>query len=122
MSEATIDRGTNRGSEHLVDTDQVKQLGGTIKDKVFHAADERIEGFVKEIEQIGSKLGEHDGQEAAPVAEFVSSFARNASESLRDLRAEDLLRKGREQLRERPGIVLAGLLGIGFLGARMLRR
>jgi hypothetical protein len=106
----------------LVDKEQVKQIGGSIRERVFQAADQRIEGIVKEIEQIGSKLGDHEDGQAAPVADFVSQFAQRTSDNLRELKTQDLIRLGREQLQQRPGLVLAGLLGVGFLGARMLRR
>lgn len=123
MSETTFQQGSSSGSSGaLVDKEQVKQIGGTLREKVFQAADSRLEGIAKEIEHIGSSLGERQGDEAMPVTDFVSSFARNASESLRDMKTEDLIRIGRQQLHERPGLVLAGLLGVGFLGARMLRR
>jgi len=102
--------------------EQVKRLGGGMREHLLRSADRRIEAIAKEFDHIGEDLGQHEHGAEQPVSEYVAKFAGRAAEFVRGKKTADLVELGRKEVSERPGLLLAGLVGLGFLGARMIRR
>lgn len=102
--------------------EQAKRLSGDLREHFVRAADRRIEAIAKEFEHIGEDLGQHEHGNDQPVSAFITQFAGRAAELIRGKKSTELFEYGRSEIGKRPGLFLAGLVGVGFFGARMLRR
>ena len=81
-----------------------------------------IEAIAKEFDHIGSDLGQHEHGAEQPVSDYVARLAGRAAEFVRGKKTSDLVELGRREIGARPGLFLAGLVGLGFFGARIIRR
>lgn len=105
--------------------DKVKEIGAKAQEQAISKADTylhelcgRIDRFADRLEQIGS-----DGQneDIAGIAKVGSRAVRRVSGVLAQQSTEDLLRRARYEVNERPVLVIAGMAAVGFLGARLLK-
>jgi hypothetical protein len=106
-------------------TEQVRALGHKAQAKVMSKAEELRGGTARRLHSFADALedlAEGDGhQDMAPVARAAAGFVRKSGDLLDRTSADDLLDRARSTVRERPGLALLGMIGVGFIGARLLK-
>jgi len=105
--------------------EQVRRLGGITKDKVYHQVDGKKEQLVKSLQGIvgtlesmgkGGNLGP-----AQPLLDNALGVIHRVSDRLENGSTEDLVRDAQTQIRQRPGVFIAGCVALGFLAGRFLK-
>jgi len=105
--------------------EQVKRLGGITKDKVYHQVDGKKEQLVKSLHGIVGTL-ESMGKDgnlgaAQPLLDNALQVIHRVSDRLENGSTEDLVRDAQTQIRQRPGVFIAGCVALGFLAGRFLK-
>lgn len=105
--------------------EKARELGTKAQERVVSKADELRGGTAQRLLKFADALEDlshGDGrEELAPVARYASTFVRRVGDLLDQRSAEDLIQRARDEVRERPGLVLLGMAAFGFLGARLLK-
>jgi hypothetical protein len=57
----------------------------------------------------------------APVAKSAAGFVRKTGDLLDRTSADELVDRARSTVRDRPGLALLAMIGVGFIGARLLK-
>jgi hypothetical protein len=105
--------------------EQVKQLGGVARGRVYSQVDSRKGELVKGIQGLVSTLENAAGNdEAAMVRPLLTSavgMLRKTSDRLENGTTEELLADAQEQVRQRPGLFIAGCVAVGFALGRFIK-
>ncbi len=125
MEEAYGNVGSNEQGGRL---DEVKakahQAGETAKKKLAEKADEQKEQLVSRFEQLARNLDELGEKSEGPEGQLfshLSGYVRKAEGALEGKRADELAGMAFNELKQRPGLLLASCFAAGFLGARLLK-
>lgn len=105
--------------------EQVKRLSGITKDKVYHQVDGKKEQLVKSLHGIVGTL-ESMGKDknlgaAQPLVDNALQVIHRVSDRLENGSTEDLVREAQTQIRQRPGVFIAGCVALGFFAGRFLK-
>ena len=105
--------------------EQVKQLGGVAKGRVYSQVDSRKGELVKGIQGLVSTLETAaNAEEAAMVRPILTSavgMLRKTSDRLENGTTEELLADAQAQVRQRPGLFIAGCAVVGFALGRFIK-
>jgi len=120
--------GPAPGDGHHV-KEQARRLGDAVKQRAIATSDakktvlaDQVGELVDKIEGI-AKPGE--GSEPGLQEQLVERGAellRKLKSTLDQNSTEELIEKAEQQMRARPGLVIAGCLALGFVGARLVRK
>jgi len=105
--------------------EQVKRLGGITKDRVYHQVDGKKEQLVKSLHGIVGTL-ESMGKDkslgaAQPLVDNALQVIHRVSDRLENGSTEELVREAQTQIRQRPGVFIAGCVALGFFAGRFLK-
>lgn len=105
--------------------EKAKELTGLAKEKAVTQLDS-VKGQVCSVLGDVAKGLERGGQETeAPAAkklfQSAAQWVRQTNDRVCSASAQDLLEEVGDQLRGRPAVALAGLVGIGFLAGRIMK-
>jgi hypothetical protein len=105
--------------------EQVKRLGGITKDRVYSSVDGRKEELIKSLHGLADTLrGAGKDGNLGPAQSLVDGAVKvihRVSDRLERGSTEELLRDAQTQIRQRPGIFLAGCVAVGFFAGRLLK-
>jgi hypothetical protein len=105
--------------------EQVKRLGGTTRDRVYHQVDGRKEEVIKSLHGLVDTLqGAGKAGNLGPVQGLVDGAVQiihRVSDRLERGSTEDLVRDAQAQIRQRPGVFIAGCVALGFFAGRLLK-
>ena len=105
--------------------EQVKQLGGVAKGRVYQQVDSRKGELVKGLQGLVTSLETvSQTDEAAMVRPLLSSAVgvlRKTSDRLENGTTEELLADVQDQVRQRPGLFAVGCVAIGFALGRFIK-
>lgn len=108
--------------------EKARKLGGMARERAVKTADSRkshiaaeIESFTGTLEDLSRTLQERGNDPQKRIVDAGCRGLRSASKMLRDNSTEQLLDRAQSELRERPALVAAGALALGFLGVRLLK-
>jgi hypothetical protein len=109
--------------------DEAKRLTSATKERVLRQADEKkgmiadkLEELARNIDEVGAKGGGDEEDLSRRLAESAARTVRSVERTLNERSTEELLAAAGRELRQRPGLLMAGCFALGFLGARLLRR
>jgi hypothetical protein len=105
--------------------EQVKRLGGITRDRVYHQVDGKKEQLVKSLQGIRGTL-EGLGKDsnlgpAQPLVDNALQVIHRVSDRLEHGSTEELVRDAQAQIRQRPGLFIAGCVALGFFAGRFLK-
>lgn len=105
--------------------EQAKQLGSAAKERVYHQVESRrgdvakgMRGLVSTLESIS---GRDEAKVARPLLGSAAGLLRRTSERLENETTEELLADAQTQVRERPGLFIAGCVAAGFVLGRLIK-
>ncbi|WIG95561.1 hypothetical protein [Myxococcus sp. SDU36] len=105
--------------------EQAKQLGSAAKERVYHQVESRrgdvakgLRGLVSTLEGISDK---DEAKMARPLLGRATGLLRRTSERLESETTEELLADAQTQVRERPGLFIAGCVAAGFVLGRLIK-
>ncbi|GEN10010.1 hypothetical protein SAMN05443572_10785 [Myxococcus fulvus] len=106
--------------------EQVKRLGGITRQRAFSTADEKKGALVEGLDELAQELESMAGQRGGTRLPqqwvgSVAGYVRKTSDTLDRSSTEELVQQAKVQLRERPGVALAGCALLGFVAARFLK-
>jgi hypothetical protein len=105
--------------------EQAKRLGGITKDRVYHQVDGKKEQLVKGLHGIVDTLeGMGKDGNLGPAQSLVDNAVQvihRVSDRLEKGSTEELVREAQTQIRQRPGVFIAGCVALGFLAGRLLK-
>jgi glycerate kinase len=103
--------------------EQAKRISGSLKERALSAADGHKGQLADGLHKLAGNL-EHEKVEgpAGQLIGYATSAAERAASALESNSAEELFAQSSAQVKARPGLFIAGCLGLGFLGARLLRK
>jgi hypothetical protein len=109
--------------------EHAQRLGTAARERLLRGADERkdslargLDGLAKNIDEIGERAGGEPEDLQRRAVDRAAQAVRSVSRALSERSAEELIDEAGRQIRQRPGVFLAGCVALGFLGARLLRR
>jgi hypothetical protein len=108
--------------------ERAQRLASTIKERALATTETKKGVLSEEVGALAQKLDEiatHDEGEARlheQVASRGARIFRRLQTALQEHSTEDLLARAEQQIKARPGLVIAGCLALGFIGARLVRR
>jgi hypothetical protein len=125
MASDLIDGEKSLGGMAQAGKEQVKQLGGIAKGRVYSQVDSRKGELVKGLQGLVSTLEKAaDNDEAAMVRPLLSSAVgvlRKTSDRLENGTTEELIADAQAQVRQRPGLFIAGCAVVGFALGRFIK-
>jgi hypothetical protein len=105
--------------------EQVKRIGGLTRDRVYHQVDGKKEQLVKSLHGIRETLeglGKDSNIGAAqPIVDNALQVIHRVSDRLENGSTEELMRDAQAQIRQRPGLFIAGCVALGFFAGRFLK-
>lgn len=102
--------------------EEATKLKGLTRSSLMEQADSRKAEVAGALKELAKTLdGAANKPELAPILGRVSGVIRRTSSALESNSSEQLLAKGQQQFRARPGAFLAGLFALGFLAGRVIR-
>jgi hypothetical protein len=105
--------------------EQVKRLGGITRDRVYEQVDGRKEEIIKSLHGLADTLqGAGKGGNLGPVQGLVDGAVQvihRVSDRLERGSTEELVRDAQAQIRQRPGVFIAGCVALGFFAGRLLK-
>jgi hypothetical protein len=105
--------------------EQVKQLGGAAKGRVYEQVDSRKGELVKGLQGLVSTLeSASNNEEAAMVRPLLTSavgLLRKTSDRLENGTTEELLADVQDQVRQRPALFVVGCAALGFALGRFIK-
>lgn len=121
----SMDNGHSTAGIAQAGKEQVKQLGGVARERVISQVDSRKGELVKGIQGLVSTLetvaNSEEAAMARPVLTSAVGFLRKTSDRLENGTTEELLADAQAQMRQRPGLLIAGCVGVGFLLGRFIK-
>jgi hypothetical protein len=113
------------GQRYPAVSDRAHRVVGKARERAYYMADERkgdlaerLDSFADELAKVGGGAG---GEQVDKLAGKAADVIRRASSTLREHTSEELFERVEREVRARPGIVIAGCIALGFLGARLLK-
>lgn len=119
------DTAAQGGKEILgASRDQARRISGSLRERALAHADGHRAQLARGLHQLADSAHgqEHVEGPAGQLVGYAVSAAERAASALESSSAEELLARGSEQVKARPALFIAGCLGLGFLGARLLRK
>ncbi|QSQ19590.1 hypothetical protein JY651_30285 [Pyxidicoccus parkwayensis] len=117
--------GHSPGGIAAASKEQVKQLSGAARGRVYSQVDGRKGELVKGIDGLVSTLeSAAKSDEAAMVRPLLNGavgLLRKTSDRLENETTEELLADVQEQVRQRPGLFIASCVAVGFALGRFLK-
>jgi hypothetical protein len=119
------DQGATDGGIAGAGKEQVKRLGGITRERVYERVDSKkgelvqsLHGLVDTLRGVGK-----DGNlgAAQPLLDNAVQVIHKVSDRLERGSTEELLRDAQTQIRQRPGVFIAGCVALGFLAGRLLK-
>lgn len=105
--------------------EQVKRLSGVTRERVYQQVDSKKEEWVKSLHGLADSLrgSNKDGNVGAvqPLIDGAVQVIHRVSDRLERGSTEELLRDAQTQIRQRPGVFIAGCIAVGFLAGRILK-
>lgn len=105
--------------------EQVKQLGGVAKGRVYSQVDSRKGELVKGLQGLVSTLESaaknDEAAMARPILTSAVGLLRKTSDRLENGTTEELLADAQAQVRQRPGLFIAGCAVVGFALGRFIK-
>src|SRR5436305_258022 len=102
---------------------QAGRIGASLREKALSSADSKKGTLVSGLDELAEKLdGSGSDELTGQLAHVAVDAARKAARVLESSSTEELLERGAIEIRARPALFIAGCLGLGFLGARLLRK
>ena len=105
--------------------EQVKQLGGVARGRVYQRVDSRKGELVKGLQGLVSTLeNASNNEEAAMVRPLITSavgLLRRTSDRLENGTTEELIADVQDRVRQRPALFVAGCAAIGFALGRFIK-
>ncbi len=105
--------------------DPVKQLGSAAKARVYHQVESRrgdmakgLRGLVSTLESLSNR---DEAKAARPLLGSAAGLLRRTSERLENETTGELLEDAQTQVRERPGLFIAGCVAAGFVLGRLIK-
>lgn len=105
--------------------EQVKQLGGIAKGRVISQVDSRkgelvkgLQGLVSTLESVAKN---DEAAMARPILTSAVGLLRKTSDRLENGTTEELLADAQAQVRQRPGLFIAGCAVVGFALGRFIK-
>ena len=99
-----------------------EEISGTTRRKVMAKLDEQKHVLCPGLDQLASSLEQVGEGPQKQLASSAAGYLRRARHVLGDRSSEELLARARDEIRGRPGAVIAGAFLLGLLGARLLKR
>ena len=93
---------------------------GGARQKVISMLDEQKVSICSGLDHLAASLENVSGSQRQ-VTSTAADYVRRARSMLSNHSSEELINSAMDQLRARPGAIIAGAFALGFLGARMLR-
>jgi ElaB/YqjD/DUF883 family membrane-anchored ribosome-binding protein len=110
---------TEKGKE------KAKQLGGVAKEKAQDQLESykgqltsMLEGLAGSLEKAKEHADDNLSQKALDTA---AGYVRRTCDRLNQHSTDELMHQMRDQVREKPALFVAGLVGVGFFAGRLLR-
>ena len=104
--------------------DKASQAGETAKKKLVEKADAQKDQLVSRIEKIAQQLDEIGNNSEGPEGQIftrLAGYARQGESMLEGKRVDEIARLAVDELKQRPGLLLAGCFAAGFFGSRLLK-
>ncbi|MFL5345595.1 MAG: hypothetical protein ACJ8AT_12410 [Hyalangium sp.] len=105
--------------------EQVKRLGGVTRERVFHQVDGKKEEFIKSLHGLADTLQGAGKDANLGVAQSLVDGAiqliQRVSNRLEQGTTEELVREAQTQVRQRPGLFIAGCVALGFFAGRLMK-
>ncbi|GHG70294.1 hypothetical protein [Comamonas sp. JC664] len=105
--------------------DPVKQLASAAKARVYHQVESRrgdmakgLRGLVSTLESLSNR---DEAKVARPLLGSAAGLLRRTSERLENETTGELLEDAQTQVRERPGLFIAGCVAAGFVLGRLIK-
>lgn len=125
MEETYGNAGQNQNQGRLDEAKaKAHQAGDVAKRKLLEKADAQKGEFVSRLEKIAQNLDDLGKKSEGPegqVFTHLSGYVRKAEGMIEGKRADELAGIAVSELKQRPGLLLAGCFAAGFLGARLLK-
>jgi hypothetical protein len=119
--------GQDSGGEGIAQAgkEQVKRLGGVTRERVYQQVDGKKGEFIQSLHGLADSLQGvgKDGNlgPAQPLVDSAVQFIHRVSDRLERGSTEELIRDAQTQIRQRPGVFIAGCVAIGFFAGRLLK-
>lgn len=108
--------------------EQAQAMAGQAQDRVREQVDQRstqageqLHGHASDLRSVSDALREQGKPRPAEAVERVAGYAERAGSYLQDKNADSLLSDAEDFGRQKPAVVAAGALAVGFLAARFLK-
>ncbi|QDE66932.1 MULTISPECIES: hypothetical protein [Myxococcus] len=105
--------------------EQAKQLGSAAKEHLYRQVESRrgdvakgMRGLVSTLESISDR---DEAKVARPLLGSAAGLLRRTSDRLENETTEELLADAQTQVRERPGLFIAGCVAAGFVLGRLIK-
>ncbi len=109
--------------------EHAQRLGTAARERLLRTADEKkdslargLESLAGNIDELGNRVGGGAEDLQRRAVDGAAGAVRGLSRALDGRSTEELIDEAGRQIRQRPGLFLAGCVALGFLGARLLRR
>jgi hypothetical protein len=108
--------------------DQAQNAVGQAQDRAREQIDQRstevggqIHGHASDLRSVSDALRDQGKDRPAQAVERVAGYAEQAGTYLQDKDADSMLRDAEDFGRQKPAVVVAGALAVGFMAARFLK-
>jgi hypothetical protein len=105
--------------------EQVKRLGGVTRERVYQQVDGRKGELIKSLHGLVDTLqgAGKDGNlgPAKGLVDGAVQMIQRVSDRLERGSTEELVRDAQAQIRQRPGVFIAGCVALGFFAGRLLK-
>lgn len=105
--------------------EQVKRLGGMTRERLYHQVDDKKGQWIQSLHGLTDSLkgvGKDGNLGAAqPLVDSAVQFITRVSDRLENGSTEELMRDAQSQIRQRPGVFIAGCVALGFFAGRFLK-
>jgi|GEM_PF-3765451 len=123
---ARTSKGTHEAPSARGRGAQPPRPGSTPRDQLYQQVDSHRGGLARGLQGLASNLESASRSEEAGVARPLlgraAGLLRRTSDRLENETTAELVADAQDRARERPGLVVAGLLAAGFALGRLLRR
>lgn len=105
--------------------EQVKRLGGVTRERVFHQVDGKKGELIKSLHGLADTL-QGTGKDAnlgaaQSLVDGAIQLIHRVSDRLEQGSTEELVRDAQKQIRQRPGLFIAGCVALGFFAGRLMK-
>jgi hypothetical protein len=118
---------SDSGGEGLAQAgkEQVKRLGGVTRERVYQQVDSKKGEVVQSLHSLADTLeGAGKDGKLGPAQSLVDGAVQmihRVSDHLEHGSTEELVRDAQSQIRQRPGVFIAGCVALGFFAGRFLK-